>query len=401
MKIKICIFAAVTTLACALPSCRDEAPYVFNPYDQQVFIDWSDLFESYWNGMNYSYVFWDVDPTDWDQVYADYKPRFEGLEFNVAADSVKAVELFTELTSTLIDHHYGLIIKDETGGWYALISPSDAETKQRDYYHAKIDANQLFNNMLAWEESGRVTELSGTFNTEPGGFIFYTCLIDNSIVYLRLNSFELTTHLRYENVARALDQYYDFINELPDLKGIIIDTRSNGGGSTIDEHFILTPLLNEPHTFGYTRTKLGMGRLDYTPWIPLTLNPREDVEKEYVTRDVSNIPIVGLIDIHSLSMAEITPMAIQELPNGIIIGERSYGGHGPLNNDINAFYTGELENSAFRIYTSTSMTKRLDGKCYEGIGIIPDIEVFYNDEEFKHGNDLQLERAIQYIKTGH
>lgn len=53
------------------------------------------------------------------------------------------------------------------------------------------------------------------------------------------------------------------------------------------------------------------------------------------------------------------------------------------------------------MFTSTSMTRRLDGKCYEGIGIIPDIEVLYDQAQFLQGNDIQLNRAIDYAKTGH
>ena len=99
-------------------------------------------------------------------------------------------------------------------------------------------------------------------------------------------------------------------------------------------------------------------------------------------------------------MAEITPIAIMAMPNGFMIGERTVGGHGPLNGNINDFYAGELENKAFLMYTSTSMTKRADGVCYEGYGVVPDIEALFNAEEFSKGNDTQLYRAAEFIHTG-
>lgn len=52
------------------------------------------------------------------------------------------------------------------------------------------------------------------------------------------------------------------------------------------------------------------------------------------------------------------------------------------------------------MYTSTSMSKRLDGVCYEGYGVDPDIEAFFNAEEFYKGNDTQLYRAAEFIHTG-
>lgn len=52
------------------------------------------------------------------------------------------------------------------------------------------------------------------------------------------------------------------------------------------------------------------------------------------------------------------------------------------------------------MYTSTSMTKRADGVCYEGYGVVPDIESLFNAEEFYKGNDTQLNRAAEFIHTG-
>ena len=76
------------------------------------------------------------------------------------------------------------------------------------------------------------------------------------------------------------------------------------------------------------------------------------------------------------------------------------GGHGPLTGNFNGTYGGAFANKAFEVYTSTSHTKNIDGTIYEGIGLTPDIEALYNEEAFMQGNDTQLERAIQYIKTG-
>lgn len=150
-----------------------------------------------------------------------------------------------------------------------------------------------------------------------------------------------------------------------------------------------------------------MGRLDYTPWSPFILYPasKADGKLEYlkeiqIERNLENIPIVALADLHSVSMGEQTPMAICSLPNGCFIGETTWGGHGVLTDDFNDTYGGAFVNSAFYVHTTTSHTKNIDGTIYEGIGLTPDIEALYNEEAFMQGNDTQLERAIQYIQTG-
>ena len=60
-------------------ACREEMPNMQNPRTDFYIYNWPQLFESLWSGLNYNYVFWDIDPTDWDDVYSVYKPRFDSL----------------------------------------------------------------------------------------------------------------------------------------------------------------------------------------------------------------------------------------------------------------------------------------------------------------------------------
>lgn len=395
-------FILILTLSVSLFACREEDPIVLNPNDEIEihFRSWSDVFESYWNGMNYSYVFWDIDPVDWDDVYREYKPRFEGLEFGNAEDSLTVKKMFEEIAGNLIDHHYSLTLFDTNGEIWFGVDPGGSEVQKRDYYHKQLDKDDYLAMIEHNIELGRFT--NGAFyedESEDDGLTVLSCSIDNSIAYFRLSRFSLSRHLGEESLVEVLDNFYGLINELDGLKGIIFDTRSNLGGSVADMYLLINPLIQENLLFGYSRTKSGMGRLDYTPWAPMMLYPIEpdDDDELVVTRDLKDIPIVGLVDIFSVSMGEITAMAISEMPNGYVVGERTFGGHGPLNNDFNDSYVGTFRNSAFEVYTSSSMTKRLDGKPYEGIGVIPDVEALYNEAEFKKGNDTQLEAAIQFI----
>ncbi len=397
MKIKSIYLSIVALLGISLTSCQEDNLDVLNPNDQKNFLNWRHVFESYWNGMNYSYAFWDVDPTDWDEVYREYGPRFDGLEFGEREDSIAAANLFEEICSNLIDHHYTLILKDKDGKPWKFFAPGDKEIKSRDYYHEKYSFDDVTNVINHNYDLGRITNASGVMMND--GFSVWSYLLDKDIVVLGLSSFKIDLHKEVEDVQDVLENYYSLINESENLKGIIIDTRNNTGGSTDDLFIILRPLLSEPIHFGYTRSKNGLGRLDYTPWSPLTLTPYEP-EDNPVERNLEGVPVVALADINSISMAEITPMAIMAMPNGFMIGERTTGGHGPLNGNINDFYAGELENKAFLMYTSTSVIKRVDGKCYEGYGVVPDIEAMFNADEFYKGNDTQLNRAAEFIHTG-
>ncbi len=396
---KILLVLLVSTL---LFACREENPAVLNPHDETLFSTWDDVFESFWNGMNYSYAFWDVDPTDWDAVYREYKPRFQDLKFYNSQDSMTVIELFTEMTENLIDHHFVLSIKDENGQIREQIYPGYQEVKEREYYHFFTEED-LVNTINTNEKKGRIKDFKYGYSED---MTIYSYSIDNNIVYLGLSAFRILSNLDNPDVSETLLNFYNLIETVSDLKGIVIDTRANGGGYLADIYYILSPLVSQPITFGYTRTKNGMGRLDYTPWSPIILYPAssakddESILQLQIKRDIEKIPIVALADINSVSMGEITPMAICAFPNGCLIGERTWGGHGPLNGFFNDSYAGTFENAAFQVYTSTSLTKNLDGNIYEGIGLTPDIEALYNETEFLNGNDTQLERAIQYINTG-
>ncbi|HEY1872303.1 MAG TPA: hypothetical protein VGG71_14670, partial [Chitinophagaceae bacterium] len=37
---------------------------------------YSEVFESFWNGMNTNYMFWDIETVNWNNMYTTYKPRF-------------------------------------------------------------------------------------------------------------------------------------------------------------------------------------------------------------------------------------------------------------------------------------------------------------------------------------
>ena len=165
-----------------------------------------------------------------------------------------------------------------------------------------------------------------------------------------------------------------------------------------DMNYVFRPFLEEELSVYYTRAKIGMGRLDYSPWHPVMFYPIQD-DENIITRELGNVPIVSVIDLYSVSMGESIALSIKELPNGYVVGERSLGAFGPLIEDFNMYYTGTFKNSAFEVYTSTLMLKGMDGQICEGIGVIPDVEALYNEAEFKKGNDTQLEVAVQLINS--
>ncbi len=52
------------------------------------------------------------------------------------------------------------------------------------------------------------------------------------------------------------------------------------------------------------------------------------------------------------------------------------------------------------MYRGTYDVVNTDYKSFEGVGVQPDIEVLYDANALKSGVDNQLNRALEYLRTG-
>ena len=249
-------------------------------------------------------------------------------------------------------------------------------------------------------------------------------LLEGNIAYLSFNHFRLTayldsgfckelfgqptglTKLAVESVQNIWYSWFSAIQELKkagNLGGVIIDVRSNGGGMLNDYQYVLGALLpSGGHHMADARFKRGLGRFDYSPIMPQTM-PTMEAEHETVTE-----PIVVLCNCSSVSMAEMTSMGAKVLENGTLIGTRTWGGFSALSSNENysnnyAGYVGIQNVTPVFCYIPQEVTfSILDGKIVEGHGVEPDIEVSMDFDAWNKGNgsDSQLDRALQFIRTG-
>lgn len=401
---RIYIFALLLLLAAALPSCRKDAPELMNPGETEP-LTLSQVFKAFWHGMNNSYGFWDIDPTDWDRVYDEYLPLFEALDGTDYETEEEEAELFatmqtlyTQMCGTLIDHHLGIAFF--LGSEYKFtVLPGRLEIETRDYFHDEIIENIIPACIEVNKQAGRIEEfMQGRYEDDDSNMTAVSYKIDG-VIYLYFSEFAFSNALQKDPggpVEQVLRNYQRMILETPDIKGVIIDVRDNGGGLLADTQEVFAPMIDTDLLIGYTRLKEGLGRFDYGPWVPCIVSPAENHRKV-------EAPIVVLANLHSVSMSEMTCMAVSALPNGCVVGERTYGGTGPLAGDYKFAYSGAWNNNVLKIYGSTAVMKDARGKIHEGVGIVPHIEVLQTPEveaEMRSGVDPQLERALEYIRTG-
>lgn len=348
-----------------------------------------EQFERVWDGLNTNYVMWGIDTTDWDRIYDKYHKVFSS---SYMSDSIWK-EKWEELTSSLIDHHLQIVLNRPTTGSLFSLFPGRTEVQKRCYYHPSINPKDCLDRMSL---SGRLTDQEKTES-------FYYGMIDNCIAYLRITKFNITD-LMSEMDLNQMNVFDKFKRAASNsqTKAVIVDLRSNPGGNANDLGILMSCFVTSPYLIGYTQEKIGLGRMDLGPHIPYRVIPFTNSQKV-------DCPIIALVDVNSASMAEISALSIKLLPNGYVVGERTYGATCALNPDTYADQFGtfgyplDTENmlgvlimSGHYVYTPKYLFTGVDGTCYEGYGIEPNKTCYFSQSDFDNGIDNQLECAIQF-----
>jgi carboxyl-terminal processing protease len=386
MKKGISLLSIAVGIILFSTSCRKELNNVQTP-ENYTGASFSSVFESFWNGMNTNYVFWDIEATDWDAKYRTYKPLFDKLKIDSLPDVQKSVQYFREMTADLKDSHFNISFAPPIAD--SFVSPAyqrklNAGILRQQYFFYDYDAhNYLDSGYISGADSVNVSSSS------PTEAIAGT-IKNGKILYLGFNQFDLkSSYSGTDNgVKKALQFFINYLRNPPaDFGGVVIDVRGNGGGNLDDLNLLMGNLISEKLTIGYTRYKSGNGRLDYTPWADAIVTPQPGAK-------AVTVPVVALTDIYSTSMAELTAMSVQLLPNGHTVGETTWGANGPLTQNI-VFNAGQFTAANFLFaYTSSAAFKYIDGNIYEGKGFPPEFMVPFNINDFRQKGDLQLEKAL-------
>ena len=422
MKNRFLLFAF--SLILLFTACRKEADYIPYPGENSklAYSNYTEQFQYLWKIISSGYVFWDVDTVDWDAAYDRYLPRFEALDRKyldsgfVRTDELN--ELYLGLVGKMADHHMTFVVKNlhpapTDASPLAIVRPGRLEVESRDYYienrATAVAGIKAFLNGI--EGTHTVTEhlASDALIQEFGVYVHYEyCLFTladgRKVPYLWTDNAAITPVMRDMPGSAAYMAINGWLNAICNtprnqLAGIILDNRTNSGGYQDDLDYIVGTFINERTELFRTRYKEGPGRLEYSVWCPYYQNPNPNYHRDITAE---NIPYVVLVDINSVSMAEIEPMVIKTvLPTAHIIGERTYGGTGPLQPDaVDLNYGapfGDRNLYHHYVYTSTFEALML-GRVREGEGITPD-EIVLRIADPAHSFQPQLDAALQYIQT--
>ena len=420
-------------------SCREESDalqnYAFNDglaFDKAQ-KSYAGKFKVLWKALDQNYGIWDYERSqgvDWDAVYDEYLPKYEALD---KRDDVTDDELQKLLEATLAplhDGHFAAQMENHQTGNFVVTVPSNTRTKERDDFEATQNTTHTLSAYLPAAFGGTGNQIldykeADTHIAEMGeyGITVKYALFKDNIAYFYFSGFYLTLYLNDEKyqkifgkanaatqqlalaVRQAWQAWFDKVQELHasgQLKGVVIDLRNNGGGMLDDNQYVLGSMLpSGGFEVAFSRFKRGVGRYDYSPLSPFKV-PTLETAHETITE-----PIVVLTNCGSVSMAEITSLGCQSLPNGTLIGKRTHGGLCSLITNPGVYYQnysgiiGEMNKTPIYLYIPHMTTISKEGKLFEGVGLTPDIEVDLDVTQYQAtGRDTQLERALQFCTTG-
>jgi carboxyl-terminal processing protease len=312
------------------------------------------LFESLWQTFDQKYALFEVKALDWRALYEVYRPK---VTPNTSDEEL--FEIMTSMLSHLNDNHVFL----------------QAESLGREFsagYIGKYIGEMGLAGAIQFLARRPLPERYFRLPPETiGGGRFLYGWVDEGIGYFHLNSFQ-----DMDGSAAAVDS---ILKTFTGAHAMIVDVRRNSGGDDRVCKEIADRFADQQRLYMVTRDRNGPAHGDFDPpkyWI---VNP----ESSTFTR-----PVILLTNRLSISSAENFVLAMRVLPHVTVVGDFTSGCFADM-----AWY--DLPNG-WRYSVSKNWFVDYAGRCWEGIGVPPDIMV--PGEELQENVDPAFELALALLK---
>jgi carboxyl-terminal processing protease len=156
----------------------------------------------------------------------------------------------------------------------------------------------------------------------------YHGMVKDGIGYIILTTFTMDAS---KNISSALKELK---KEDPNLKGVILDLRSNGGGLLREAISVSNIFIDKGLEVVSTRGKV---------------EDRDQTYRTFETPDDLDIPVAVLINKRSASASEIVSGVLQDYDRGVLIGQRSFG-KGLVQNTVNVAYNNRVKLTTSKYY---------------------------------------------------
>lgn len=328
-------------------------------------------FEALWQEFDDYYALFNVRQVDWDSLYAVYRPLIiEG------STDTELFDAMTGLLTHLQDEHVSLL----ASGFPMYKCGADKEKllfSDSDPDSLMSDMTALINNVV-YEYLDSIYVGCSEYDL-PSYFSWYGTISPDR-TNLRLGYLFVSTFA----LAEVPTSYFDaMIKAFEDYDAIIIDVRINGGGSSTTSEALINRFADQERAYAVNRYRNGPKHSDFTAPETNYLSPTANA--------LGNIPLAVLTSSLTASAAEHLVLGSKVLPLATVLGETTTGVLGGIAKKI-------LPN-AWEFTLSPDLCYSIDGMCYEGIGIPPDIHVLASRADVEAGHDAVIDKAIEILES--
>lgn len=300
-------------------------------------------FDYLWNEVDKKYSYFELKNIDWDSIRIEYR-----RQLNENSSEEELFEVLANMLNTLKDDHTNLVSPFNVSRFDVGMTGAE------NYRPRTIQENYIPDLWIT-------------------GSLQHGFLESNTIGYVRYGSF----------MDAIPDSDLDFIlNRYKDTKGLILDLRSNGGGDISIVSRLLSRFVPTQSLVGYSVTRNGPGRNDFSERQNFTVAPHNGVR--YTN------PLVVLVDRKSYSATTFFAVATKALSNIILVGDTTGGGGGLPN--------GGMLPNGWTYRFSVSQVLDVNGNNYAENGVPADIPAAFDWSDV--AKDEILDRAILFLNSG-
>jgi carboxyl-terminal processing protease len=202
--------------------------------------------------------------------------------------------------------------------------------------------------------------------------------------YVRIRTFQERTG---DDLAKALKDFY----KQGDLKGLVLDVRSDPGGLLNQAVAVSAAFLPKDALVVYTDGRTPDARMRLTATKDNYQRRGEDVFRD-LPPQVKKVPMVVLVDGGTASASEIVAGALQDHKRAIVMGGQTFG-KGSVQTILPLGSNTGLKLTTARYYTPA-------GRSIQAKGIEPDIQVEDGRESPNRIREANLEHHLDTGKAG-
>lgn len=273
--------------------------------------------------------------------------------FSARLQNYNGDKIYDLLNDYLYELKDGHVLFFTIGGFPITPFVPRRSIKDRYSYDPQV-VRQYFKSKLSFDSNERIEY---GITSDNLGYVYISTMKNNGFNWIR--------------------EFTQIMLSLKQTEGIIIDVRHNSGGSDGITNYIIGHFINAQI----------LGPI----WIDANGNQLDRQEIYPNNKMFYSKPVALLQNGNCFSATEGFINVMRELPNVTTIGDTTGGGSGaPKDFDISESIT---------IHLSTKAQLTYDEKYIEWNGLEPDILVPQTKSDLEKGRDLQLEKALNFLKS--